>query len=183
MIWDHCGHSWWKLVLSVSTLLCQAKPTPSPIRLRLLKYFFFSMSDTFCWGKETAYRPHQRQEQFRGALCVLPIFCFPRKWEDEWDTGMKPFLLWRAAVGDFPGLKLSKWALYVAEIYLQTGNTEHCWQNTCFELLGYNNLWGTFWARIRRCLLKLASPPLSYALLAVAKVLITTPVHEDGLLA
>ena len=168
--------------VAVSTLLCQTKPSLSPLWLRLLKHFF-PMSDIFCWGKETAYRPHQKQEWFERALCILPIFHFPRKWEDEQDVGLKHLLWWRAAVGDFPHLKLSKWALYIAEIYLQTGNAEHCWQNTCFELLGYNNLWGTFWAWIKRCLLKLVLPPLSYAFLAVVKVLIITPVHEDGLLA
>lgn len=84
---------------------------------------------------------------------------------------------------DFPGLKLSKWFLYTAEVYLQTANAEHCSQNTCFGLLGYSNLWGTFWAWIRRCLLKVVLPPLSYAVLAVVKALIATPIHENGLLA
>lgn len=113
---------------TVATLLCQAKHIPSPVCLKLLKQFFL-MSYTFAWQKETDYA----YISSRSSSGVLSNLSFTRRLENELSAGQKFLSWWRAALGDFPDLKLSKWALYIAEIYLWKGNVEHGWQNTCFS--------------------------------------------------
>lgn len=67
---------------------------------------------------------------------------------DEQGMGLKLLLWWRAADGNFPDLKLNKWAPYTAEIFLQTGN-EYTIDSKRVDLLGYGKFCGTFWACIK----------------------------------